>query len=100
MRCSPCPLVSALLNVLPHVRLVSRRERDWFSATFSGVRLVMVFESDQPLAEDRLRSQLEAVAELPVAGASRFVADLWLSKCEVSRDGIQLIEIEALLLDE
>ena len=95
-----CPLVTALLHALPELRLVNKRERDWFSATFAGVRMVMTFETDQPIEPVRLSSCLEVLAELPVAGSGRFIADLCLAECENGAEGRQTIEIEALLLEE
>ncbi|MBK8375220.1 hypothetical protein [Sphingorhabdus sp.] len=95
-----CPLVTALLAALPELRLVNRRERDWFSATFAGVRMVLTFETDQPIAPERLSSCLEVLAELPVARSGRFVADMCLAECENGAEGVQKIGIEALLLDE
>lgn len=94
----PCPLSSALSALLPTAVITRRREQDWRSATFSGVRLVLELQVEASGAEQAQRFAAQ-IADQEFVLPGLLVADIVVTDQRIVPDGIAIM-VEALLLED
>lgn len=93
-----CALSNALMELLPGAVIARRREYDWHSANFSGVRLVLDLRFDGLDAVQAINFA-KTVGDHDFSLPDLLVADIAAIDGRTANGGIALV-VEALLLDE
>jgi hypothetical protein len=93
-----CPFSSALMALLPGALVVRRREYEWRSATFSGVRLVLDLQVEG-LDAARTKTFATKSEDYEFSLPGLLVADIAVTERQATEAGIALT-VEALLLED
>ncbi len=94
-----CPLTQALLAMLPGAKLISRQERAWHSATFSGSRIEINLVVPTEVDAAYLAAFRDQLPEHDFALKQGCVADIAIKAETPLSDGGIEYAIEALMLD-
>lgn len=95
-----CPLGAAIVAALPGAEIVSRRARDWHSATFSGERVELELATDTDADPMKLSEFCETLSEREFDLRRMFVADILVKDKRLDPVGRSILILEALLVEQ
>jgi hypothetical protein len=95
-----CPVTRALLEMLPGAEVITRSERSWHSATFSGSRITLCLHLPAAMGEAGLAQFRQALPGHDFALKKGLVADIAIVEERQMSDTAISMTIEALLLDD
>ena len=94
-----CPLIRAVLNLLPGGTVMGCKRQAWHSATFSGERVIFTLALEGADSGLRYENFSKELPEVEFTLRRQYVADILVTGRVKKADGLE-VTVEALLLDE